>query len=166
MSELSPRFALPLLAAGQAQKEIVHNEAVTMLEALVQPVAETLGDAAPPATPVAGRSWIVGASPSGDWTGQAHAIATWTDGGWRFTAPVEGMWLWVAVASLGARWSAGAWELGAVRAGALLIGGGQVVGGRQPAIADPAGGTGIDVQARATITAILAALRNHGLIAA
>ena len=165
MSELSPRFALPLLQPGQAQKEIVHNEAVTLLEALVQPVAETLGDTAPPAAPAAGQSWIVGAAPGGDWTGHAHAVATWTEGGWRFVATVEGMRLWVADSGLGARWTAGAWELGAERAAALLIGGSQVVGGRQPAIADPSGGASIDTQSRAAIGAVLAALRNHGLIA-
>lgn len=164
MSELSPRFALPLLEAGQAQKEIVHNEAITLLEALVQPVAETLGDSAPPATPIAGRSWIVGAGPGGDWAGQAHAVATWTEGGWRFVAPIEGMSLWVAASSLCARWRAGAWELGVARAAALSIGGDQVVAARQPAIADPAGGTSADAPARAAVTAILAALRNHGLI--
>ncbi len=96
MSELSPRFGLPLLQAGQAQKEIYHNEAVTAIEALVQPVAESLGDTTPPSSPTAGQSWIVGASPSGAWSGRADAVASWTEGGWRFTAPGDGMTFWIA----------------------------------------------------------------------
>ena len=30
MTDATPRFALPLLAAGQAQKELFHNEALTL----------------------------------------------------------------------------------------------------------------------------------------
>ncbi|WP_312846581.1 hypothetical protein [Sphingopyxis sp. PET50] len=41
------RLALPLLAMAQAQKEVTHNEALTLLDLLVQPVVE----AGPQATP-------------------------------------------------------------------------------------------------------------------
>lgn len=41
----------------------------------------------------------------------------------------------------------------------------QLLGVRQPAIADAAGGAIIDVQARAQLNALLAALRIHGMIA-
>ena len=33
MPETSPRFALPYILPGQAQKEIFHNEALAMLDA-------------------------------------------------------------------------------------------------------------------------------------
>lgn len=49
--------------------------------------------------------------------------------------------------------------------GVHRIGGVQVVGARRPAIGDPSGGTTIDAEARAALTAILGALRTHGLIA-
>ena len=52
-----------------------------------------------------------------------------------------------------------------MRGSALNIGGQQVVGARGAAIAAPAGGTAVDVEGRAAISAILAALRSHGLIA-
>jgi hypothetical protein len=35
--QISARLALPLLAAGQAGKEVTHNEALTRLDMLVQP---------------------------------------------------------------------------------------------------------------------------------
>lgn len=166
MSDTSARFGLPLLAAGQAQKEIFHNEALTILETLVQPVAQTLGDNDPPATPQEGESWIVGASPTGAWAGQAGAVGTWTSGGWRFITPLNGMAMWVEDQGVPARYSAGAWQPGIIRATALLIEGAQVVGSQQPAIAAPEGGAIVDTQARAAISAMLTALRAHGLIAA
>jgi hypothetical protein len=45
------------------------------------------------------------------------------------------------------------------------LGGLVVVGAWGAAIAAPAGGTTIDVEGRAAISAILAALRSHGMIA-
>jgi hypothetical protein len=59
---------------------------------------------------------------------------------------------------------AGAWELGTVRGSSLVLEGLQVVGSRAAAIADPAGGTTVDSQARSAVSQILAALRQHGLI--
>jgi hypothetical protein len=59
---------------------------------------------------------------------------------------------------------AGAWELGNLRGTSLVLGGLQVVGARAGAITDPSGGTTVDSQARTALSAILAALRQHGLI--
>ena len=36
MSDVTPHLGLPLLAAGQAQKHVTHNEALTLLDALAQ----------------------------------------------------------------------------------------------------------------------------------
>jgi hypothetical protein len=47
----------------------------------------------------------------------------------------------------------------------LRIGGVQVVGARQPEIADQGGGATVDGEARTSIIALLVVLRNHGLIA-
>ncbi len=59
---------------------------------------------------------------------------------------------------------AGAWEMGIVRGSVLTLAGEQVVAARQAAIADPQGGSTNDAEARQAVIAILAALRNHGLI--
>ena len=42
------RFALPLLAAGQADKELTHNEALACLDILLQPVVQAVGLTVPP----------------------------------------------------------------------------------------------------------------------
>lgn len=57
------------------------------------------------------------------------------------------------------------WEVGTVRCDRLFVDGIQVVGARTDAVADPAGGSTIDAEAREAITVILATLRHHGLIA-
>ena len=59
----------------------------------------------------------------------------------------------------------GAWESGIVRAEEVQIGGLTVVRQRQPAIANPTGGTVIDAECRTAIGLILTMLRTHGLIA-
>ncbi len=94
MAETTDRLALPLLAAGQAQKEIFHNEALTFVDLLLQGAVEDHDVDDPPASPAAGQCWTVGASPSGDWTGRAGQVAGWTTGGWRFVLPRAGMTFW------------------------------------------------------------------------
>lgn len=165
MAELTSRFALPYLQPGQAQKEAFHNEALALVDALLHPVAETAGDNAPPGSPAAGQCWIVGDAPTGAWAGHAGSIASWSDGGWRFIAPRDGMTLWLASDQVWARRSGSIWLIGDLPANTISVAGLQILGARQPAIADPAGGAVVDTEARGTITALLAAMRAHGLIA-
>jgi hypothetical protein len=160
----TPRFALPLLHPGQAQKELFHNEALALADVLIHPCVEGIGGNAPPADPVPGQSWIVGESPTGAWSGAAGAIAAWTTGGWRFVSPRAGMAVWIAADALVARYVSGGWETGRLTAASLEIDGEQVVGPREPAIDDPDGGAVVDSEARTAIEAILATLRAHGLI--
>lgn len=165
MSETTARLALPMIAAGQAQKELSHNEALAALDLLVQAAADGVGINTPPGSPAAGQCWIVGAAPTGAWSGQAGALAGWTGGGWRFVAAREGMTVWTGGASGFARYSGGAWVAGALAGQTLSLGGVQVVGEQGPAIAEPTGGSVTDAAARAAIGAILTTLRTHGLIA-
>lgn len=162
--ELSTRLGLPLLFAGQAQKELTHNEALTLLDLAVQPVVAGIGVNDPPAAPATGECWIVGPSPTGAWSGQAAAMAGWTAGGWRFLSPRAGWCVVDAGTGMTARFDAGGWTQGVVRAGRVEVNGERVVAARQPAVATPSGGTTIDAEARETLAGILAAMRTHGLI--
>ncbi len=162
--DTTPRLALPLLQPGQAQKETTHNEALVLLDLAVQASVLAVGTEAPPATPAAGNAWIVGGAPTGSWVGQARAIAGWTSGGWRFVAPRDGMAVWSVADAQVARFASGAWTLGVLAGSRVSIGGVDVVGARRAAIVEPSGGPVVDVEARAAIGAILAALRGHGLI--
>lgn len=163
--QASARLGLPLLQVGQAQKEVSHNEALTLLDLAVQPVVEAVGVNTPPTDPVVGTCWIVGTAPNGAWTGRASALAGWTNGGWRFVAAREGMAVWSRADATLARFDGILWAMGEIRGAHLVLAGHAVVGAQQPAIAAPTGGAMVDIEARAALTAILAALRTHGLIA-
>lgn len=161
----SQRLGLPFIAPGQSQKELFHNEALQMLDTIVAAALEEPPRNDPPAAPVSGSCFIVGTAPTGAWAGHGSALAAFSAAGWRFIAPMEGLQAWVRSTSTWAVFQAGAWEVGAVRAARLMAGGVQVVGARAGVIADAAGGTTVDAQARAAIGEILTALRGHGLIA-
>ena len=153
-----------VLSVGQAQKEFTHNEALQALDLIVAAAVEEAPRSSPPASPVAGACYIVGSSPSGAWAGKPQCIAGYTSGGWRFIPATDGMTAYVKAAGVCAQYRAGSWELGTLRGASLVVGGSQVVGNRLPAIPVPTGGSNIDVESRAAINQILAALRQHGLI--
>ena len=164
MTLLSGRFGLPFLAAGQAQKELTHNEALALIDAVLCPAVESAGLETPPGSPSVGQCWIAGASPTGAWTDAAGALACWTEGGWRFLPAVEGMQVWLKDARLWAVRDAGEWVVGEARATRILVDGVPVVGARGAAVASPTGGATVDGEARAAIDQILARLEAHGLI--
>ena len=160
----SQRLSLPFIIPGQAQKELYHNEALQILDSVTAAAVEEPPRNDPPDPPVVGTSFLVGTFPSGDWTGNANALATYTAAGWKFIAPVEGLEAWVKSSSISAIYAAGAWQIGTLFGSKVVIGGAQVVGAQASSIDDPAGGTTTDSEARAAISSILAALRQHGLI--
>ncbi len=141
----TPRFALPLLAVAQAQKEVTHNEALTLLDALVHTAFEAGPLAAPPASPADGQCWIVGAASTGAWTGQENSIAVWTGGGWRFASPREGMRATRLTDGAQFRFYSGAWAA-------------------PETIAPPSGGATIDSEARSAISTLTLHLVAQGLL--
>ncbi|QNE32258.1 DUF2793 domain-containing protein [Sphingomonas sp. NBWT7] len=162
--ERTARFGLPLLHASQAQKELDHNEAITLLEILAQPVVRGIGVDVPPSESAAGDSWVTGMDPVGEWSGHPDALAVWTAGGWRFMAACDGMTV-RQLDGMTATRVAGVWQIGRICAEAFFVGNHQVVGPRGSAIVDPSGGGTVDREARAAVLAILSALRSHGLVA-
>jgi len=96
----TPRSALPLLAAAQAQKHVTHNEALLQLDALSCARFLDRDLSAPPSSPADGDSYLVKATASGDWTGQDGNIAYAVDGAWRFTQPFTGLMAYVADESI------------------------------------------------------------------
>lgn len=161
----SARLNLPFLSPGQVQKEFFHNEALQIIDMMTQPVVQTAGEDEPPADPVNGEMHLVGLSPVGLWHGHPQSLAAFSEGGWRFVAPFEGMAVVQVGSGLPLRFQSGSWKRGQVHASAVHINGTQVVGSQQPSIPAPSGGAVTDVEARGTIAKVLAALRSHGLIA-
>ncbi|WP_342269933.1 DUF2793 domain-containing protein [Rickettsia endosymbiont of Orchestes rusci] len=52
------RLKLPLIHSGQAQKEITHNEALNMLDVLVNPIAHEINITSPPDSPKPGKLYV------------------------------------------------------------------------------------------------------------
>lgn len=161
----TPRLSLPFLSAGQAQKEFTVNEALQTIDLALFASAEEgpLND--PPASPALGSCYIVGAEPTGEWSGRSQALAGYTSGGWRFITPTEGAIVYIKAEAQCACYRSEAWEFGVLRGSSLMIGGIQVVGQQGASIASASGGTTVDSEARTAIDQILAAMREHGLIA-
>jgi hypothetical protein len=94
MSDVTPHLGLPLLAAGQAQKHVTHNEALAQLDALVQLACLDKDLTAPPAAPVEGDRYLLAVpAPTGNWAGLAGQVVRFTDGVWVGAVPAAG---WVA----------------------------------------------------------------------
>lgn len=114
MSDLETNhLKLPYLAAAQAQKHVTHNEALRLLDTVVQLAVLDATLAVAPADPEEGDRYIVAASPTGVWEGEAGNVATFVDGAWAFAVPAEG-WLAFDIATetilvrLGGVWTAAA----------------------------------------------------------
>jgi Protein of unknown function (DUF2793) len=165
MPDTTNRLGLPFIIAGQAQKELAHNEALTQLDMLVGAVVVAVAPASVPATPVPGQMWIIGPAPTGAWAGKAQNLACWTSGGWRFFAPFTGFQVWSLADTKSVLWTGTDWVIGQINAAQFKVNGLQVVGAQRPAITAPTGGATVDSAARVAIGTILAALVAHGLIA-
>lgn len=88
---VTARLALPYIAPQQAQKQVTYNEAMALLDLLVQPAVKSRSVATPPASPAEGDSYIVAPAATGLWTGRDGDLAVWL-GAWAFRSPGNG-WL-------------------------------------------------------------------------
>ena len=108
--ETSALLGLPYIQAAQAQKHVTHNEALRMLDVLVQANVSARGLNTPPSGPAEGDRYIVGPAPTGDWADHAQEIALYETGVWQFYAPSTGWRVYVidegvTVAFDGTAWS-------------------------------------------------------------
>ncbi|RRQ51678.1 DUF2793 domain-containing protein [Sphingorhabdus wooponensis] len=141
------RHRLPLLAVSQAQKEITHNEALVLIDALLHMAVEAVQPTAPAVTDNdIGKSWVIHGAPTGVWANKAGQIACWVGGSWRFVEPHEGMRIWNKSTRRQSLFISGQWTLA-------------------PAIPSPIGGTTVDSEARAALAAILQYFRLIGIFA-
>ena len=141
-TDRSPRIALPYLFAGQAQKEITVNEALARIDALLSPCVEGESGSAP-AAPADGECWIVGAEADGSWEGHEGQLALFTAETWLFAVPQPGFRVFDRAAGSHVTW---------------------INGWKSPSLpGEPAGGSTIDVEARAALGALIEELRSIGI---
>ena len=141
----TPRYKLPNLFAGQAQKEFFVNEVHTLTDILLHPAIEAeLND--PPASPANGTCWLVGPGAGGEWGEHSGELASWQSGDWLFVTPAEGLRI-RDNSTGGMLYFDGSWR-------------------RLVAPAEPNGGNTIDSEARLAIGNLIATLRTAGVFPA
>lgn len=143
-SATTSRHSLPLLVAGQAQKEIFVNESLALIDMLLHPVVEGIAST-PPASPEAGECWIVGPSATEAWSGHEDSVTGWDGTQWSFAAPMPGLRVFELASGCYMTFNTG-WN-------------------SAQTITSPSGGSVIDAEARAAVDAILAVLSDQNLIA-
>ena len=97
----SARLELPYLAAGQMQKHVTLNEALTRLDALVQTAVVSRTTTVQPPAPADGALWILPPGATGtDWgSWPAGTLARAEGGGWSAVAAPDGLVVLVADAA-------------------------------------------------------------------
>jgi len=108
MSE-TPNLALPYLEAAQAQKHVTHNEALRVLDAIVQLSVMDRDLTVPPGEPADGDRYVVGEGGTDAWAGKDLQVAAWQDGAWIFHAPRPGWLCWIADENFLVAWDGEAW---------------------------------------------------------
>ena len=122
MPDISPILSLPLILPAQAQKHVTHNEALRLLDVMVQLAVLNRNLNAAPALPAVGDRHIVAAGAVGVWAGQVGKIALYTSTGWQFFAPLQGWQAHVLAESMTVVYSGLAWSLPAAATAAPIFG--------------------------------------------
>jgi len=95
MSDTTTNLLLPYIMAAQAQKHVTHNEALRLLDGLVQLSVLDRDLTVPPGSPADGDRYIVASGATGDWAGWDLNVALFTDGAW-LRLPLRAGWrAWV-----------------------------------------------------------------------
>ncbi|MEP5154749.1 DUF2793 domain-containing protein [Planktotalea sp.] len=90
MTSSTSILGLPYIQPAQAQKHVTHNEALRVLDALVQMVVLARDLTVPPVSVETGDCYLVASSAQGAWTGHDAEIAIYENGVWSFIAPLTG----------------------------------------------------------------------------
>lgn len=114
------RLNLPYIAPQQAQKQVTYNEAMALLDQLVQPTVISRTITAPPVSPAERDTYIVAPSATGSWAGQSGKFACFRDGGWHYRSPADGWLAYVDDTDELAICQSGAWASFVTNGGAAL----------------------------------------------
>lgn len=117
MADQTARLGLAYIQAAQAQKHVTHNDALRLLDGIVQASVVDRTTSDPPAAPTEGDAYIVAASATGVWAGWEGDLALYVDGSWYRLVAVPGMRVWDLAADelvvrIGSSWTSLAVAMG------------------------------------------------------
>ena len=110
MSDITTHLLLPYILASQAQKHVTHNEALRLLDAMVQLSVLDRNRTIPPVSPTDGDRHIVASGATGLWAGWDLNVAFWVDGVWMRLVPRPGWLAWITAEQVFVVWNGSAWE--------------------------------------------------------
>ena len=110
MSDITTHLLLPYILASQAQKHVTHNEALRLLDAMVQLSVLDRTRTTPSASPTDGDRHIVASGATGLWAGWDLNVAFWVDGVWMRLVPRPGWLAWIVAEQMFLVWNGSAWE--------------------------------------------------------
>ncbi len=90
MADTSSSLSMPFIQPSQAQKHVTHNEALRILDVVVQLGVITDDMTTAPSTPSDGARYIVDAGATGEWAGRDGEVALFETNAWRFFVPRSG----------------------------------------------------------------------------
>ena len=90
MTDTSSNLELPFILPSQAQKHVIHNEALQILDVLVQLTAISSSKSVPPSGAKEADIYIIAKSATGVWSGHEHDIAVYRTQSWHFYTPRVG----------------------------------------------------------------------------
>ncbi len=93
MATDTPFLELRRMDEGQATAEVLHNESVNFIDALMRKAVISVLST-PPGGPSEGDVYLVGAGASGVWSGEDDSIAFFF-ADWFFFTPTEGWTIWI-----------------------------------------------------------------------
>lgn len=96
-------------ASGSTAWDVAMEKNFRMVDALIQPRVLDKDLATPPASPASGDTYIVAASPTDLWVGNANKIARYSGSAWEFFTAKSGWEVYVVDESLTYRYSGSAW---------------------------------------------------------
>lgn len=137
-------FSLPLLFAGQAQKEFFVNQSLSLIDAVLRNGFDD-SITTPPTESAEGASYRVISTATESWEGHEDEIAIQLGGVWHFLIPQEGMTMFDR------------------QAGSFMHYNSEWQSAIEPT--NPAGGANIDAEARQMLSELVEALRMVGIFA-
>ena len=91
----TPRLDLPEMADGEGSGYTTFNDLTRILDATVNPVAQSSTVTDPPGSPAEGQCWYVPAGATGAWAGNVNTLAQWYESAWYFYTLPTGAYIFV-----------------------------------------------------------------------
>lgn len=114
------RLSLPYIAPQQAQKQVTYNEAMQVLDVLVQPSVKSRTTTTPPGSPALGDTYLVAPAATGAWSGKDNKFASFVNGAWSFRDAANGWQAYIEDTTEFAVYQSGAWATMLTNGGASL----------------------------------------------